>query len=102
MPRLAEAGVPVGVMVAPVIPASTTTNSEAVLEAARERRRGGAGYVLLRLPHEVKDLFREWLARHDPLKAEHVMSRCRTRGRARQRSQLRHAHARHRRGCRSH
>jgi DNA repair photolyase len=72
--RLAAAGVPVGVMVAPVIPALNDHDIENILEQARAAGADGAGYVLLRLPHEVKDLFREWLARHEPLKAEHVMS----------------------------
>ncbi|MHB1140341.1 MAG: PA0069 family radical SAM protein [Sulfuricaulis sp.] len=72
--RLAAAGVPVGVMVAPVIPALNDHDIENILEQARAAGAGGAGYVLLRLPHEVKGLFREWLARHEPLRAEHVMS----------------------------
>ncbi|HSW52044.1 MAG TPA: hypothetical protein VLG93_02335, partial [Sulfuricaulis sp.] len=72
--RLAAAGVPVGVMVAPVIPALNDHDIENILEQARAAGADGAGYVLLRLPHEVKDLFREWLARHEPLRAEHVMS----------------------------
>jgi DNA repair photolyase len=72
--RLAAAGVPVGVMVAPVIPALNDHDIENILEQARIAGADGAGYVLLRLPHEVKDLFREWLARHEPLRAEHVMS----------------------------
>lgn len=72
--RLAAAGVPVGVMVAPVIPVLNDKDIENILEQARAAGADWAGYVLLRLPHEVKDLFREWLARHEPLKAEHVMS----------------------------
>jgi DNA repair photolyase len=71
---LAEAGVPVAVMVAPVIPAITDHELEAILEAAAEAGATAAGYVLLRLPYEVKDLFREWLAEHHPLRAKHVMS----------------------------
>ncbi len=79
--RLAAAGIPVGVMVAPVIPGLTDNHMEDILEAARAAGARSAGYVLLRLPHEVKDLFREWLARHAPLKAGHVMSLVRdTRG----------------------
>lgn len=73
--RLAEAGVPVGVMVAPVIPVLTDTEMERILEAAAEAGARSAGYVLLRLPHELKDLFREWLEHNEPLKARHVMSR---------------------------
>jgi DNA repair photolyase len=72
--RLTEAGVPTGVMVAPVIPALTDHEMEAILEAAAAAGARWAGYILLRLPHEVKDLFREWLAAHYPDRAEHVMS----------------------------
>ena len=72
--RLNEAGVPSGVMVAPVIPALTDHELEAILEASAAAGARWAGYVLLRLPHEVKDLFREWLAAHYPDRADHVMS----------------------------
>lgn len=72
--RLSAAGVPTGVMVAPVIPALTDHEMEAILEASAAAGARWAGYVLLRLPHEVKDLFREWLAAHYPDRAEHVMS----------------------------
>jgi DNA repair photolyase len=71
---LAEAGVPVGVLVAPIIPVLTEHEIENVLEAAREAGASLAGYTLLRLPWEVKDLFREWLAQHFPERAAHVMS----------------------------
>jgi DNA repair photolyase len=71
---LAEAGVPVGVMVAPIIPVLTEHEIEAVLEASREAGASLAGYTVLRLPWEVKDLFREWLAEHFPDRAAHVMS----------------------------
>jgi DNA repair photolyase len=74
---LAKAGVPVGVMVAPVIPVMTDPEMENILKQARAAGAAEAGYVLLRLPHEVKDLFREWLGVHEPLKAEHVMNRVR-------------------------
>jgi DNA repair photolyase len=73
--RLSEAGVPVGVMVAPVIPALTDHEAERILAAAAAAGALGAGYVMLRLPHEVAGLFREWLDVHEPLKARHVMSR---------------------------
>lgn len=73
--RLADAGVPVGVIVAPVIPVLTDHELESIIEAAAEARAASASYILLRLPHEVKTLFRQWLADHEPLKAEHVMSR---------------------------
>ncbi|HEY4339527.1 MAG TPA: PA0069 family radical SAM protein [Steroidobacteraceae bacterium] len=72
--KLAAAAVPVGVLAAPVIPALTDHEIEHILEAAREAGASSAGYVLLRLPHEVKDLFREWLAEHYPDRAKHVMS----------------------------
>ena len=72
---LAQAGVPVGVLVAPVIPFLTDDQIETVLETAYEAGATQAGYVVLRLPYEVKTLFRDWLERHYPLKAKHVMSR---------------------------
>lgn len=71
---LAAAGVPCGVMVAPVIPALTDHELEAILAAAAAAGAGWAGYVLLRLPYEVKDLFREWLEAHFPQRAAHVMA----------------------------
>jgi DNA repair photolyase len=71
---LAAAGVPCGVMVAPVIPAITDQEMERILEACAAAGARWAGYVLLRLPYEVKDLFREWLAAHYPDRAAHVMS----------------------------
>jgi DNA repair photolyase len=71
---LADAGIPVGVMVAPVVPAITDHELERILEAAAEAGARSAGYVLLRLPYEVKDLFKEWLAQHYSQRAEHVMS----------------------------
>jgi DNA repair photolyase len=73
--RLREAGVPVGVLVAPLIPVLTDNEMEGILARAREAGASSAGYVLLRLPHEVKELFREWLAEHEPTKAAHVMQR---------------------------
>jgi len=74
MRALADAGVPVGVLVAPIIPVLTEHEIEAVLEASREAGASLAGYTILRLPWEVKDLFREWLAEHFPDRAAHVMS----------------------------
>jgi DNA repair photolyase len=71
---LAEAGVPVGVLVAPIIPVLTEHEIEEVLTASREAGASLAGYTILRLPWEVKDLFREWLAEHFPDRAAHVMS----------------------------
>jgi DNA repair photolyase len=72
--QLAQAGIPVGVLVAPVIPAITDHEVEDILAAAKEAGASSAGYVLLRLPHEVKILFREWLGDHYPDRAKHVMS----------------------------
>ena len=71
---LAGAGVPVGVSVAPVIPQLTDKDLEAILEAAAAHGARSATWVMLRLPREVKDLFRDWLAQHYPLRAAHVMS----------------------------
>jgi DNA repair photolyase len=73
--RLTAAGIPVGVLVAPTIPFLTDDQIERVLEAAHEAGATRASYVLLRLPYEIKDLFRAWLEHHYPLKAAHVMSR---------------------------
>jgi DNA repair photolyase len=75
--RLNEAGVPCGVFVAPVIPFLTDSELERILEVAHEHGARSAGYTLLRLPYELKDLFKDWLATHYPLKAEHVMNRLR-------------------------
>ena len=72
--ELNEAGVPTGVMVAPVVPAITDHEMEAILEASAEAGAPWAAYVLLRLPYEIKDLFREWLTQHFPDRASHVMS----------------------------
>jgi len=69
---LAAAGVPAGVMVAPVIPGLTDHEIEPIVEAAGEAGARCAGLTLLRLPLEIKDLFREWLATHAPLRAAHV------------------------------
>ena len=71
---LASAGVPVGVLVAPVIPSLTDHELEHILEAAKAAGASSAGYVLLRLPLEVAPLFREWLTSHYPDRAAHVMS----------------------------
>lgn len=73
--RLNAAGVPTGVFVAPIIPMITDRDLEAILEAAADAGARHASYTLVRLPHEVKELFREWLATHFPDRAEHVMHR---------------------------
>lgn len=72
--ELNAAGVPAGVMVAPVIPAITDHEMEDILAASAVAGARFAGYILVRLPHEVKDLFREWLAEHFPDRAAHVMA----------------------------
>lgn len=72
--RLTAAGIPVGVLVAPVIPFLNDGEIEAILEAVYAAGARRAGYVFVRLPFEVKDLFRDWLVQHYPLKAEHIMS----------------------------
>jgi DNA repair photolyase len=72
--ELSAAGIPTGVMAAPVIPALNDHELESILEAAAENGAGDAGYVLLRLPHEVAPLFVEWLREHYPDRAEHVLS----------------------------
>ena len=61
-------------LVAPVIPAITDHEMEDILAAASEAGATSAGYVLLRLPHELKIIFREWLKDHYPDRAAHVMS----------------------------
>lgn len=71
---LSGAGVPITVMFAPVVPGLNDHELEAVLEAAAEAGARGAGYVMLRLPREIKDLFREWLEEERPDRARRVMS----------------------------
>jgi DNA repair photolyase len=71
--RLSQAGVPTTVMVAPVIPALNDSEIERILEAAQVAGVREAGYVLLRLPLEVRDLFREWLMANYPDRYRHVM-----------------------------
>ena len=74
MRQLAEAGVPTGVLVAPVIPALNDAEIEAILEATHTAGAREAGYVLLRLPQELKDVFRDWLLEHYPGRVRHVIS----------------------------
>ena len=70
---LSEAGIPTTTMVAPIVPAITDSEIETILEAARAAGAVSAGYVLLRLPLEIKILFREWLATEFPDRAERVI-----------------------------
>lgn len=72
--KLSDAGVSTGVLVAPVIPGLTDPEIESLLEVAAAAGARSAGYVMLRLPHELKDLFAEWLNEHLPDRAGHVMS----------------------------
>ena len=74
---LTEAGIPVRVSVAPVIPFVTEPELERVLEAARDAGAVSAHYVVLRLPWEVNPLFQQWLATHFPERAQRVMNRVR-------------------------
>jgi DNA repair photolyase len=71
---LSDAGISVGVSVAPVIPQLTDRDLEGILEAAAANGARSANWVMLRLPREVSPLFRDWLAQHYPLRADHVMS----------------------------
>ncbi len=71
---LSEAGIPTTVMVAPIIPALNEPEIERILDAAHAAGAREAGYVLLRLPLEVRDIFKEFLEREYPDRAKHVMS----------------------------
>ncbi len=72
--QLTDAGIPVTVLVAPIIPAINDHEIEAILRASQLAGAREAGYVLLRLPHELKDLVRDWLQEHYPDKLRHVLS----------------------------
>ncbi len=74
MSTLNDAGIPVSTLVAPVIPAINDHELENILEAVAAHGANQAHYVFLRLPHEVRPLFVEWLETHFPDRAEHVMS----------------------------
>jgi DNA repair photolyase len=74
MRKLTEAGIPVTVLVAPVIPAINDHEVESILEASRKAGADEAGYVLLRLPHDLKDLMRDWLLEHYPDRLGRVFS----------------------------
>lgn len=79
--ELSAAGVPGAVLAAPMIPAVNDAELESILEQAAKAGAGSAGYVLLRLPLEIKQIFEEWLARHMPDRAARVLSLIRqTRG----------------------
>ncbi|MFA0810603.1 PA0069 family radical SAM protein [Microbulbifer epialgicus] len=72
--QLCKAGVPTAVLAAPIIPALNDCELESILKAGRDAGAERAAYILLRLPHEVAPLFREWLSVHYPQRAKHVMS----------------------------
>jgi len=74
---LADAGIPVGVNVAPVVPGLTDHELPAILEAAARAGATFASYIVLRLPHGVKELFETWLAQHFPDRKEKVLNRVR-------------------------
>ncbi len=79
--ELTRAGVPAGVLAAPMIPGLNDAELEKILEAASRAGARHAGYVLLRLPHELRQLFEDWLATHFPDRAKHVLNLIReTRG----------------------
>ena len=77
MRRLAEAGVPVRVMVSPVIPALTDPELETILADAQAAGARHASWIMLRLPREVSPLVQDWLAQHYPDRAERIMARLR-------------------------
>ena len=74
MDTLSKAGIPVSLLMAPVIPALNDSEIETILARAAEAGAVNAAYILLRLPLEVAPLFEEWLRTHYPMRAEHVMS----------------------------
>ncbi len=71
--ELTRAGIPTGVLAAPMIPALNDAELEKILEAASRAGAGWGGYVLLRLPHELKQIFEDWLIQHFPDRARHVL-----------------------------
>ncbi len=76
--ELAAAGIPVGVLVAPVVPGLTDHEIPSILKAAAKAGAQTAGYEVLRLPYGVKDLFARWLERHHPGRREKVLNRIRS------------------------
>lgn len=75
--KLSDAGIPVSVLIAPIIPVLNDSELESIMREVHKAGAAWCGYVLLRLPHELKELFQQWLREHHPLKAEHVMNRIR-------------------------
>ena len=76
--ELSQAGIPTGVNIAPVIPGLTDHEMPAILDAAAAAGAKRAGYVLMRLPHAVKDIFTQWLDDHEPGKKARILDRMRT------------------------
>ena len=74
MRQLSDAGIPTSVMAAPIIPALNDSEIEAILSAAYDHGARDAGYVLLRLPFEVSEIFKQWLLEHYPGRYRHVLS----------------------------
>ncbi|MFT3931885.1 MAG: PA0069 family radical SAM protein [Spongiibacteraceae bacterium] len=72
--QLSDAGIPVGVLVSPIIPALNDKELETILNEAKQAGAISAGFILLRLPLEIDELFQNWLREHYPLRAEHIMS----------------------------
>jgi len=75
---LAKAGIPVNVMIGPVLPGLTEHEIPAILKSASEAGAGSAGYTMLRLPYGVKDLFQTWVHEHYPARAEKILNRIRS------------------------
>ncbi len=75
--ELSEAGIPVGVNVAPIIPGLTDHECVSILEAAKEAGASRAGYTIVRLPYGVKDLFQGWLEQHFPDRKDKVLNKIR-------------------------
>ena len=73
--KLTDAGIPTGVMIAPILPGLTDMETPALLEAAASAGAGWAGQIVLRLPHGVRELFDDWLLTHRPLRRKKVLSR---------------------------
>jgi DNA repair photolyase len=72
--QLSDAGIPVGVLASPIIPALNDKELETILSEAKHAGARSASYILLRLPLEIDELFQDWLREHYPLRAEHIMS----------------------------
>lgn len=73
--KLSDCGVPVSVLIAPIIPVLTDHGLEKILAESKAHGACGSNYVIIRLPHELKELFSSWLEDHYPLKAQHVLNR---------------------------